>query len=398
MRILLISHTCQSRTEGQPKADCLARLPGVELCVLVPDRWKRYGQWRQAEPALGDQFDYEVARVRWPWLGPAQTYLHHYPRLKHLLRRFKPDVIDLWEEPWSLVSAQTCYLRDRYLPTTKIVSETEQNLDKVLPPPFEWFRGFTLRRADHLVGRSQEAVDVARRKGYDGPATVVPNAVDTDLFKPLDRALCRKQLDVDGFVVGYAGRLVEAKGIGELIEAIAQMRNPATLLLAGTGPDEPAFHELAKRLGIADRVRFVGGKPLDELPGVINAMDVLALPSRTTATWKEQFGRVIIEAHACGVPVVGSDSGAIPQVVGAGGRIVPERDPAALAVALDNLNDSPTEARRLGKLGLEHVHAHCTWQRVAERMHGIYRTLMGESVATWDQSTAHVAQAQEDLR
>ncbi|NBB82812.1 MAG: glycosyltransferase [Alphaproteobacteria bacterium] len=366
-------------------------MPGLALCLLVPDRWKRYGHWRRAEPPLGDGFRYEVAPVRWPWAGPAQTYLHHYPDLKRIIREFQPDVIDLWEEPWSLVSVQACGVRRRCLPAAKIVAETEQNLDKVLPPPFEGFRRRTLEQADFLVGRSTQAVQVARGKGYAGPAEAVPNAVDTSLFRPMDREACRKTVRVGGFVIGYVGRLVEAKGIADLLDAVAGQSTPSTLLLAGGGADEARFRQQAERLGLGDRVRFLGGLPLHELPGWINALDVLVLPSRTTASWLEQYGRVIIEAHACGVPVIGSDSGAIPEVVGAGGRIVPERNPAALAAALDELAADPAAAREMGRLGRERALAACSWQRVAERMHEIYTRLTGQPDRTSDKSPALAA-------
>lgn len=119
MRVLLISHTCQSRTEGQPKARFLAKLPGIDLRVLIPDRWKHYGKWRSPDPVPPDEFNCSIGRVAWPWIGPVKYYLHWYPQLSALLREFRPDVIDLWEEPWGLVSVQTCRLRDKLLPAAK---------------------------------------------------------------------------------------------------------------------------------------------------------------------------------------------------------------------------------------------------------------------------------------
>lgn len=390
MRILLISHTCQSRTEGQPKADCLARLGDVELRVLVPQRWKRYGRWREAEQPLSDRFEYEIGRVRWPWLGPAQSYLHWYPGLARVVREFEPDVIDLWEEPWSLVSVQACRVRDRHRPGARIVSETEQNINKRLPPPFEAFRRSTLRHADYAVGRSREAVEVLRAKGYTGPAEVVPNAVDVSRFRPLERAAARRALGLDGFIVGYVGRLVQAKGIADLIDALARTPQPMRLVLAGDGTDEADFRAQAEARGVADRVHWLGPRSPEQLPELFNACDVLALPSRTTPRWKEQFGRVLIEAQACGVPVIGSDSGGIPEVVGAGGLVVPERSPAALADAIRRLAADPAEARQLGRQGRQQVHDHCTWQRVAERMHAIYhKTLSHPPAPTTTATTAN---------
>lgn len=376
MRVLLISHTCQSRGEGQPKAEQLARLPDVELCVLTPNRWLHYGQWRAAQRPENASFNFHVGRVMWPWGGPAQNYLHWYPRLDCLLRSFRPDVIDLWEEPWGLVSAHAVLLRNCLLPQARIVLETEQNLDKVLPLPFEKFRSYTLKQADFLVGRSEEAVEVARVKGYEGAAQSVPNAVDAALFRPLNRKQCRRELNREGFVAGYVGRLVEEKGLMAMIDALPLCQSQTSLLFVGAGPFKEAMETRARELKVSFRVRFLPARPLEELPRIMNALDVLVLPSRTTASWKEQFGRVIIEAHACGTPVIGSSSGAIPEVVGKAGLIFPEGDAAALAWALDELAHDPNRARRMGEIGRARVQEKYTWECVAHQMHAIYQEVL----------------------
>jgi glycosyltransferase involved in cell wall biosynthesis len=384
-RVLLISHTCQSEAEGQPKAMHLAAMPDIELKVITPDCWKHYGVWRQVDQnETARRGNVCVERVRWPWLGPAQFYLHWYPRLKQILREFHPDVIDLWEEPWGLVSAHTCLLRNRLLPRAKIISQTEQNIDKRLPFPFERFRSYTLRNTDWAVGRNAEAVEIIRRKGYRGPAEVVPNAVDVGLFRPLDREQCRRRLELDRFTVGYVGRLVEEKGLADLIAALALCPRDVEVALVGSGTFESELKRQAGQLQVLDRVRFLGSQPPQRLPQVMSAFDVLALPSRTTDRWKEQFGRVIIEAHACGIPVIGSRSGAIADVVGQGGRVVPERDPAALANAIKHLMQDPAQLREMGRIGRQQVEQYYTWPRVAERMADIYRGVVRLPVGASD--------------
>jgi glycosyltransferase involved in cell wall biosynthesis len=374
LRVLMVSHTCQSRTEGQPKAERLAAMPEIDLKVLVPSRWRHYGKWRVAD-VPEKSAAYQVQRPMLAWAGPAQFYLHFYPRLGRLLRSFRPDVIDLWEEPWGLVSAHACRLRDKLLPKTAIISETEQNLDRTLPPPFEPFRRYTLRNADFLIGRSTEAIEVARSRGYgNGPAAVVPNAVDSELFRPMDQAVCRRQLGwpENGFIAGYIGRLVERKGLADFLDALEQCPADVTGAFVGDGEMQS---EIARRAGtppLEGRVRLMNGRPLAELPTVMNALDVLVLPSRTVPTWKEQFGRVIIEAHACGIPVIGTDSGAIPEVVGDGGLIVPEHDPAMLANSLKSLATDPGRARELGKRGAETIASRYTWDAVATRMRDVH--------------------------
>ena len=376
MKILLISHTCQSRTEGQPRPQALGALPNIELLLLTPDRWKHYGRWRRAQKPVNPTFDTMIARVVLPWLGPAQNYLHFYPALGRVLRRFQPDIIDVWEEPWSAVAAQTCWLRDRILPNAKVLIETEQNLNKTLPPPFENLRAYSLRHADAVVCRNREATAVVRDKGYNGPLHVVPNCVDADLFRPLDREKCRAELGLNGFVAGYVGRMIEDKGVMDLIEALPHCAERVQVLAVGSGDVQAKFEARAQELKVQNRVRFLGAQPLEALPKIMNAIDVLALPSRTTPSWKEQFGRVIIEAHACATPVIGSDSGAIPDVIGEAGIVVPERNPPALAQALQTLADDPTRARQMGEMGRRVVEENYTWARVAEQMREIYREML----------------------
>ncbi len=347
-------------------------MPDIDLCVLTPHRWLHYGKWRLPERPQDASFGYRAGRVAWPWVGPAQYYLHWYPRLASLLKAFRPDIIDLWEEPWGLVSAQACWLRNRLLPATRIIAETEQNIDKALPPPFESFRRYTLRNANFAVGRNAESIGVLRNKGYDGPASVVPNAVDTGVFRPMERENCRRELGVSGFVAGYVGRLVEEKGLMDMVDALPFCSSDVTLLFVGTGPFQEALQRRATAIGKAGQARFLGSRPLDELARVMNALDVLVLASRTTPSWKEQFGRVIIEAQACGTPVIGSDSGAIPEVIGSGGLVVPERNPMALAQALEEMRSRPEQRQRMGALGRQQVEKQYTWERVAQQMRDIY--------------------------
>ena len=379
-RVLLISHTCQSRTEGQPKAEILARMDDVVLSVLVPDRWKHYGSWREADVGQSSKL-FHVGKVWWPWMGPAQFYLHWYPELKRLIKIFQPDVIDLWEEPWGLVSAHTIRLRNKFFPHIKVISETEQNLNRTLPPPFETFRSYTLKHADFLIGRSNEAVQVACDKGYCGPACTVPNAVDTELFLPLDKAVCRQALGWDPgfFVAGYVGRLVERKGLRDLVDAVKLCPADVAIAFVGDGEMREWLTSQAESPQLNGRILMVPSKPLSELPSVMNALDVMALPSRTVPTWKEQFGRVIIEANACAVPVIGSDSGAIPEVVEDGGLVFPEGNVQELAAAIMRLHADRDLCARMGQAGYQQVMAKYTWQRVAEKMADIYRQVAGKT-------------------
>ena len=372
IRVLLIAHACQVGNEGQQRAQQLGQLPGIDLRVVTPDRWYEYGGWRTVQLPDNPSYTLQPAKVRFPWSGPAQWYFHHYPALGETLRVFRPDIIDLWEEAWGLVSVHACWLRNRFLPSAKIVSETEANIPRIHPFPFKQFRSYTLRNTDYAVARQTEGVGVLRAKGYKGPVEVIGNAVDPELFRPSDRRVCKAQLGLSGFVVGYVGRLIESKGLMDIIEALPQVSEEITTIFVGSGDFQASLQKRVAELGLTNRVRFFPPRQMTELPMVMNALDVLLLVSRTTLTWKEQFGRVIIEAHACETPVIGSDSGAIPEVIGQGGLTVREGNSADIAAAITRLKDHPTLACQMGQLGRQQVEAHYTWKRVAERMSDIY--------------------------
>ena len=179
----------------------------------------------------------------------------------------------------------------------------------------------------------------------------------------------------DEFVAGYVGRLVEEKGLADFLEALALSGPRVRAVLVGEGPFEGALREQMARLGLESRASILPARSPGHLAPLMGALDALVLPSRTTARWKEQFGRVLIEAGACGVPVIGSDSGAIPDVVGGAGRVFPEGNARELARHLDELSAHPEDARALGKAGRRAAEDRYSWARVAQAMLGIYREL-----------------------
>jgi len=162
-----------------------------------------------------------------------------------------------------------------------------------------------------------------------------------------------------------------------VIEAVASMGTDARLVLIGAGPMKAEIEQRAAALGMAGRLEIVPGVPSKEMPAIYNGLDVLVLPSRTRPNWKEQFGRALVEAMACEVPVVGSDSGEIPNVIGDAGLVFPEGDVAALTGHLRRLQDSQDMRRDLGRRGRARVLDRFTQARVAEQTYQLYRQILG---------------------
>ena len=178
--------------------------------------------------------------------------------------------------------------------------------------------------------------------------------VDPERFRPdpVARALVRERLSIaEGTVVlGYVGRLVPEKGVDLFLAAAAGISGVAVIVVGG-GPDEDRLRRLSVELGITDRTHLVGSVPSTSVSEWLAALDVLVLPSLTTRGWSEQFGRVLVEAMACGVAVVGSDSGEIPSVIGDAGVVVEEGSAVGLQNALEMLLGNEYERRRLGEAG-----------------------------------------------
>ena len=150
------------------------------------------------------------------------------------------------------------------------------------------------------------------------------------------------------------------------------------LRIIGGGPERETLEAQAKSLNISQYVTFIDQLPSTEIHQEYHKLDVLVLPSLTRPNWKEQFGRVLVEAMASGVPVIGSDSGAIPGVVGEAGMIIPEGDISALVDALATLRDCPDKREALAQLGRERFLANFTHQQIADETVAVYHEMLNE--------------------
>lgn len=368
-----VAHTAVQRGAGRLRYHPLAADPGLDVHLVVPRRWHQFGRWMDADDGDDPGLDVHALPIRWPKAGPASWYLHHYRGLGRLVSELRPDVIHLWEEPWSLVSLQAAWLRSRHAPAAALVLEVDQNILKRLPPPFEGIRRAVLRRTDLVLSRSEEATEVVRACGYAGPALPIGYGVDQAVFHPASQGAAPRPGTQGELRLGYVGRIVEEKGLDDALDALAACSAPATLDVLGEGPHLPALERRAEALGLHGRVRFRGWGPPEAVARFIRSLDALLLLTRTTPSVREQFGRVLIEAQACGVPVVGSTSGAIPDVVGPGGWIVAERDPAGLARLLERLHEDRAALRGHGEAGLRNVQQRFTYAAVARVLAGAWR-------------------------
>ena len=367
MRVTLISKACVVGAY-QTKLEAIATHDDVQLTVVVPPYWREGDHRIVLERAHLAGYDLIVA----PLAFNGRFHLHFYPTLPAILARSRPDVCHIDEEPYNL--ATYLALRAARRVGAKALFFTWQNLLRRYPFPFGALERAVYGGAAAAIAGNREAVDVLRAKGYAGPVEVIPQfGVDPDLFRPAAAEPPERP-----FTVGYAGRLVEQKGVALLAEAMAELPGDWRLLLCGQGPLRAALENRFAAAGLGERVEFREQVASEEMPDQLRRMDLLVLPSLTRPNWKEQFGRVLAEAMACQVPVLGSDSGEIPHVIGGGGRVVPEGDAAALREAIAALRADPEERRALGRRGRERVLAHYTQQQVAADTVDLYRRIRND--------------------
>jgi glycosyltransferase involved in cell wall biosynthesis len=339
-RLLVVSHPAVVSVNQEVYRELTRR--GWNVKMVIPRHWRHsYAKGVVTPKALpGMEDSINPTRVAFPGRPQRHFYL---TRCRALCASFRPDVGFVEAEPYSLSAAQwgRAFTREGI----PFGVQCYENIDRGLPSPVRFLRARVLRDAAFVAARSDTAGALARAWGAHGEIELAPPAVPS--WESVPAASERPSRP---FTVGFAGRLVESKGLFDLLEAIRGLEAPVEMLLLGDG-------ELREQLDgqpiPGSNVRVVNGLTHDQMASAYAQLDVLVLPSHTTATWKEQFGRVIVEALWCGGPVVGSDSGEIPWLIGltGGGLVFAEGDRDALREHLRALRASPALREQLASTG-----------------------------------------------
>ena len=367
LRVLMVSKACIVGIY-QRKLEEIARL-GIDLRVIVPPSWRDERGEMYLERAYTEGYALKVLPLR----INGNFHLHHYAGLRREIRAFQPHIVHIDEEPYNLVSWLAHYHARRVGARSLFFSW--QNIYRRYPPPFSWGERWLMRTTDYMLVGTDSAGDVWRQKGFTGKLSTIPQfGIDPELFHPAKSRPSRP------FTIGFIGRLVEEKGLSVLFEAVAMIPGEWRLIILGGGPLADDLKRKTADAGLQARIDFIGQVASTDMPAQYHTLDVLALPSLTRPNWKEQFGRVLIEAMASEVPVIGSDSGAIPGVIGegsiAGGLVVPEGDASALYDALTRLRDDPVLRSRLGAQGRRRVLANFTHEQIAKATVSVYHEII----------------------
>lgn len=350
------------------KLDELARL-GVELSLIVPPAWGGLTLKKR------ERNGYQIYPLNIYFSG--QNHLHFYRGISVLINTIKPDIVHIDEEHYSFVTYQIMRLARKA--EAKALFFTWQNIYKRYPFPFSYFEKYNFRNSSAAIAGNREAVEVLRKKGFEKEIFEIPQfGVDPARFKKMDDAGTREWIGIknDDFVIGYMGRLVKEKGIDTLLDALTDLSVNVKLLLIGSGPYKSKILERANHPDIKGRVILIDQVPSLEVPRYMNCMDCLVLPSLTKTNWKEQFGRVLIEAMACEVPVIGSNSGEIPTVIGDAGLIFREGNSDELLKQIELLAKDNALKKKLGERGRQRVLDNYTQNKIAEATYNVYKRIL----------------------
>ena len=369
MHLLVVSHPCTTPINQQIYAE-LEQQTGWKISLIIPDQWKdEFGNTLEGGIWPGLQASIEKVAV---WKN-GHIVLHTYKRnWSSFFKRNQFDAIYVHNEPYAIAAAQICWANARTL-RVPFGFYSAQNILKKYPPPFSWLETMVYRQSAYAFPITEAVEEVLLAKKFRGRSTVCPLPLDPEIYRP--RGLEEDQKLIlrakDEVVIGYVGRIVEPKGLRTLAAALSFLRDMNwKLVVIGKGDFEETFRQLLTEARVVDRAVFLGFVPHVETPRYLSAFDLLVVPSETQPNWKEQFGRVITEAMACGTPVIGSSSGEIPNLIrkSDGGSIFPEKNPSEFAKCLQQIITDKELRKKLGENGRKWAESEVSNSAVAKNM------------------------------
>ena len=388
IRVLFVSHTYVVGV-NQGKLDAIAAA-GAEVGLLAPKRWKAV-QWNK-------QFELEKPYPRIKYYptqvffsGRAGAFIYSPLAVLKAIIDFRPDIIQVEQEVFSLSGFEIALWAK--LLNKPVVFFGWENMDRQLSRFRRWIRQFVMNTAKFIIAGNCEGGELVKKWGYQNPVEVMPQmGVDTTLFAPQQHKVENSEL-----CIGFVGRLSFHKGIDTLITAARLLREQNyqfKIVLCGSGSDELTFRQEAQKQNVDEFITWRGGLRHEEVPQEMKQFDVLVLPSRTIATWKEQFGHVLIEAMATGIPVVGSTCGEIPNVIGRSDLVFAEGNAQELAAILARLISDPGWRSEAAQYSLNRVNQNYSHEKIAERLINLWSNAVKQqgtlvpSVSTSNPNTA----------
>ena len=363
MRAAIVSHAYLDPA-ARGKLRALAGL-GCAVAVAVPERWPGPDGRGEVVATYLDIGGVRIVPIRTSG-GARPTW--HRRDLDRLLADFRPEVVQVEEEPETPAAALALKIAER-LGLPRVLHSWRS-----LPPKLGFWEA---RRGRRALGRATGIIAGNRRAasllGQLHPGVPLATIPQLGVTPPLTVVRSPQP----EFTIGFAGRLVPEKGMETLLRACVKLHGRWRIIAAGTGREQIRLEALAEKLGIGSRIDWLGMIPQIELQDLWPRIDCVVQPSRPTDVWVETYSYATVEAMAWGVPAVVSDCGALAELVGGAGIVVPPGDVAALTAALGRLRDDVSVRESLGAAGRKRVMEEFTDAAVAERTLTFWKGLKG---------------------
>lgn len=330
---------------------------GFEPVVAIPtgesttDGLVRYERV-QARGTAGDPMD-----LRWSRKA-----------LRTLVRDLRPDLIHIVGDPWTpTAEAGAAAARDLKIPYVLVGTSSVGGPDGMVA---KWQARKVRDGAAGLAGTVRSALELLLEGSAAVPVAVLPPG---GLDLPAERTAPPAPTSP---VFGVVGRVVRERGIDLLLDALGEVYGDWRLRIVGTGPAQEALEAQAQRLGLGARLEWLGGLPREALADFWPTIDVLVAPSRSSATWVEPTGSVVLEAMAHRIAPVVTRCGALPDVVGEAGMVLDEDDGPALVRALQGLVQEPARCRVMGATARRRVLEQYGDGPVAEKLAAFWQRVL----------------------
>lgn len=318
----------------------------------------------------------------------AERFLRREPRIVPFHERLKPfKIIQTWElfTDWS---AQALEAKKRWKTPLCVMVWDNIPFNMERDPKRRELKRRLAGSADRFIVHTTRSRRTLDFEGVDAHKVVMVNpGVDTTRFSPGAPDRLAFGLDPDDYVILFVGWLLPRKGIDFLLLALRELLHDEglkhkriRLLVVGSGPGKDRVEKLIKRLNIQDACVFTGAVPYDRMPQAYRAANAFVLPSIATPEWQEQFGMSLLEAMACGVPVVSTYTGAVPEIVGDTGLLCQPSDFLSLYDALKGLVLDPDQAADLSRRGRARVCDHFSLEQYTDSLVDVYTDILRKLV------------------
>lgn len=375
MKILYVGHTYTIRA-NQAKIVALAKSKSpfdpVEITLVTPHAWRGplySNKTDRFETELAPNVDHQIIPA---WFIGKESRFIYSPKIFSLIARIKPDIVHVEQGAYAASYAQILWALKLFSPWSRASFFTWWNLPYAPRGLRRVLEQFNFSHSAGAIAGNEAARDILLEHGFNRQIEVLPQL-------GIDLNAAQKPTAEKGsntFTIGYAGRITEEKGVLDLVNAAGNMKSKDStqLYFIGNGEALGAVKRSAAVRGV--RLLHIAAVRNEELYQHLSTMDVLVLPSRTTATWVEQFGHILLEAMASGIPVIGSSSGEIPNVIGNAGLVFEEGNVRELASHLERLSASREEREHFAALGMARISERFTHERLANAQMRLFDWMM----------------------